>query len=91
MSRLLSFLANWVLAYSCAYSSTFSDDAIFYIDSDIDEVVEEASEPTDKATELQAEGPHEELLNELVFASIPPILSGLVDYLRSSGFLRNIQ
>ncbi|KAF4583837.1 hypothetical protein EYR40_002332 [Pleurotus pulmonarius] len=71
-------------------ASAHDDDAIFYIDSDIDEVVEEASEPTDKATDLQAEGQHEELLNELVFASIPPILSGLVDYLRSSGFLRNI-
>ncbi|KAJ8694061.1 hypothetical protein PTI98_008994 [Pleurotus ostreatus] len=62
-------------------ASAHDDDTIFYIDSDIDEVVEEASEPTNKATDLQAEGRHEELLNELVFASIPPILSGLVDYL----------
>ncbi|KAG5220213.1 hypothetical protein IMY05_C4646000300 [Salix suchowensis] len=35
-------------------ASAHDDVAIFYVDSDIDEVVEEASEPTDKATDLQA-------------------------------------
>lgn len=61
------------------------------MDSDVDEVADDAVEPTDKAVDFQAEAQHEELLNEMMFASMPPVLSGLVDYLRSSGFLRNIQ
>ncbi|KAJ8694098.1 hypothetical protein PTI98_009031 [Pleurotus ostreatus] len=59
------------------------DNPIFYMDSDIDDVDEHpvASQAEETLQEV-------DVIN---FPSIPPILAGILDYLKSSGRIQNIQ
>lgn len=65
------------------YSARARDNPIFYMDSDVDDVDEHP-------VASQAEAP-QEVPDVIDFPSIPPILAGILDYLKSSGGIQNIQ
>lgn len=65
------------------YSARARDNPIFYMDSDIDDVDEHP-------VASQAEAP-KEVPDVIDFPSIPPILAGILDYLKSSSRIQNIQ
>ncbi|KAF7426535.1 hypothetical protein PC9H_008904 [Pleurotus ostreatus] len=69
--------------FAAAHGTGTQDNPIFYMDSDIDDVDEHpvASQAEETLQEV-------DVIN---FPSIPPILAGILDYLKSSGRIQNIQ